>query len=380
MTKKNKKEKPEKSKNYNNKEIISSICDNISGAEILHSDGLEKMGFVSCGNIALDYVTSGKMWGGGFPMGRITEIFGSSSTGKTVIGTHILQGVQKQGGVGILIDSESAYSASFGEVLGLDVSQLIYLQPDCLEECFKKIIELVKFIRANTDDMRSIAIVYDSIAASPSRREVEKVLNQEDIGSSMGHRALVCSDYLRNIASFLAKQKAAVIIINQVREKVGVMFGSPITTAGGGRSLEFYCSVRHDCRGRGPIFDKQKRAIGIKMDIKNAKNKIAKPFRVASELELFFDVGINPTSGLIKLLVDEEKLIQGGAWYTIKGTEVKFQKKNLVDILLEHPELIEAPNRNAVEEFLGANKQSLEASLSDEISAEDDSNIIAGDE
>jgi len=359
-----------------NKQIISDICQNISGAEILHSEGLEEMGYVSCGNLALDYITSGKMWGGGFPMGRITEIFGSSSTGKTVIGTHILQGVQKLGGVGILIDSESAYSAAFGEVLGLDVSQLIYLQPDCLEDCFKKIIELVKFIRSKTDDMRPVAIVYDSIAASPSRREVEKVEKDEDIGSSMGHRALVCSDYLRNIASFLAKQKAAVIVINQVREKIGVMFGNPETTAGGGRSLEFYCSVRHDCRGRGQIVDKQKRAIGIKMDVRNAKNKVAKPFRVASELELFFDIGISPTSGLIKLLVDEEKLSQGGAWYTITGTDVKFQKKNLADILLDHPELIEAPDRNAVEKYLGMNRQSLEVSLSDEFSVEGEESIV----
>jgi len=364
-----------------NKKIISSICDNIAGAEILHSESLEQVGYVSCGNIALDYITSGKLWGGGFPMGRITEIFGGSSTGKTVIGTHVLQGVQKQGGVGILLDSESAYSAAFGEVLGLDMSQLIYLQPECLEDCFRKIIELVKFIRNNTDDMRPVAIVYDSIAASPSRRELEKIAKDEDIGASMGHRALVCSDYLRNIASFLAKQKAAIIVINQTREKIGVMFGSPETTAGGGKSLEFFCSVRHACRGRGQIIDKQKRAIGVKMDVQNVKNKISKPFRVASELELFFDLGISPTSGLIKLLVDEEKLSRGGAWYTIIGSDVKFQKKDLADTLLKYPELIEAPDSNAVRDFLGMNEQSLEASLSEEFSVEDmDGNVIEDSE
>lgn len=350
--------------NRNNEEIISDICACIPGAEILSNDVSAQLGFVSTGNFAVDFICSGKFWNGGIPMGRITEIIGPSSTGKTIIGTHILQGVQRMGGVGVLIDSESAYSAAFGEVLGLDTNKLIYLQPECLEDCFMRIIKIVEYIRKNTTDMRPIAIVYDSIAASPSRMECEKIQKGEDIGSLMGRRALICSDYLRNIAGFLSKQKAAVVVINQIRSKIGVMFGNPETGAGGGNSLEYYCSVRLDCRRRGKIADKQKRAIGIYMNVKNVKNKVAKPFREASELELFFDKGIAPTSGLIGLLVEEEKLVQGGAWYSVKDSDVKFQGKNLVETLLEHPELVDAPDRNSLENYLRCNRQSLDLSLS----------------
>ncbi len=704
-----------------NEDIIDHICKNIPDAQIIKTEN--ELGYISSGNFAIDFICSGKFWNGGIPMGRITEIYGSSSTGKTVIGTHIIQCIQNMGGVGILIDSESAYSASFGKTLGLDISKLIYMQPECLEDCFIRITQIVQHIRENTSDMRPIAIVYDSIAASPSRREIEKVKGGEDIGSSMGHRALICSDYLRNIASFLAKQKAAVIVINQVREKIGVMFGcfqynsrvqlenekiekigkivnqklpvkvksynsktgkieykpiinwynngktdrflqfkvekpfgngksqfgitenhiiytpkgeipagklnvgdliynnietfmsptqksitigsvlgdgslklhkngytsclrighgkkqtpyclwkqslfknihtsskvnsskgwtfetssyvefkeirdysyknnkktiteklsqqidkialaiwymddgsfagsykkngngkatiscpvysieelellansiellgvkkpickegrglrwdsegtkslheticdyihpsmnykihpklrknkvkclvdyniknfklipvkildiyekpktksmnkfdievadnnnyfidgilvhnSPETTAGGGRSLEFYCSLRLNCKNKGKITDKQKRAIGIEMDVNNTKNKCSKPFRSAAGLELFFDQGINPTSGLLKLLVEEEKVTQNAAWYTINdGSEYKFQSKNFTNVLLDHPELIGAPSKEDIEKYLKINKNSLEASLSEEITIE----------
>lgn len=370
MAKKSKEEKKEKNKIMTtNEEIINDICLNIPDAQIIQTENA--LGYISTGNLAIDFICSGKFWDGGIPMGRITEIYGSSSTGKTVVGTHIIQCVQKMGGVGILIDSESAYSASFGETLGLDISKLVYIQPECLEDCFTRIVQIVQHIRDNTSDMRPIAIVYDSIAASPSRREITKVQAGEDIGSSMGHRALICSDYLRNIASFLAKQKAAVIVINQVREKIGVLFGSNETTAGGGRSLEFYCSLRLNCKNRGRIIDKQKRVIGIEMDVGNTKNKCSRPFRIASGLELFFDQGINPTSGLIKLLVEEEKITQSGAWYTINdGSETKFQSKNFTSVLIEHPELVGAPSREELEKFIGINRQSLEASLAEDIAIE----------
>lgn len=361
-----------KSKSASNDDIVGDICTQVEGAEILHADNIAQMGFASTGNLALNFCCSGRFINGGLPLGKVTEVFGPSSTGKTVIGTHALQGIQRAGGIGVLIDSESAYSSHFGEALGIDTSRLIYMQPECLEDCFQKIIEVVNLVRSRTDDMRPVMIVYDSIAASPCRQELEKIKKGEDIGALMGRRALISSDYLRNVAGFLNKQRAGVIVINQVREKIGLMFGNPETTAGGGRSLEFYCSVRLNCRNRGKITDKSKRAIGINLDVLNAKNKIAKPFRDASGLELFFDQGISPTSGLAPILVEENRLLSSGGWFQINPEFLgrakdakKFQKKDLVDVLFEYPELVDAESGEAVQEFLGVNRQSLEASMED---------------
>lgn len=731
MPKKSKNVEKKEDVNFNNEDIIKEICKNVEEAEIVS----EVIGYVSTGNFAIDHACSGKFWNGGLPLGRITEMYGSSSSGKTAIGIHLLQGVQQQGGIGVLIDSEAAYTSAFGDVLGLDNNRLIYLQPECLEDCFTRIYDIVSLIRSKSNDMRPIVIVYDSIAASPSRREIEKLSKREDLGSSMGHRALICSDYLRNIAGFLKKEKAAVVVINQVREKIGVMFGcfnydarvvledgttekigkivnnkmdvkvrslnpktgkieskkiinwfnngkadkflqftiekpygngksqfgvtenhiiftpdgeipagnlnvgdqvlsqvefkfsdlqrkiaigsilgdgsikksnknggtyltighgkkqveycqwkeslfdnmntsscyddrygyhfstpstfdlsslreltyeyenktkvkrkkitqelvdeidlmslaiwylddgsfsgsykkwgngksviycpvydgeelnmladkieelgiprpsikegkglrfnsgatnifhskiskfvhpsmdyklhpkyrnkfnsklfenrhiepwfearpmkivdikeklrtrsmnkfdleiednhtylvdgvcvhnSPETTAGGGRSLEFYCSVRLNCCGRGRILDKRKQALGIKMDVINVKNKVAKPFRSARGLELFFDKGISPTSGLLDILVEEEKIEQAGGWYKLPGADKGFRASNFVDVLLENPNLVDAPDRQAVEKFLGVNKESLELSISNSENEVEDENV-----
>jgi recombination protein RecA len=372
MAKKPKEEPEEKNtQNLDNESIIDAICGAIPEAEILNAETVEDLGFINTGNLAINYICSGKFIDGGIPVGRITEIYGPSSTGKTVIGTHILQGVQKAGGIAVLIDSESAYSASFGEVLGLDTKHLVYMQPECLEDCFKNIVKIVKAVRSRTTDMRPVAIVYDSIAASPARLEVEKLSKDEDIGSGMGIRARLCSDYLRNIASYLNKQKVAVIIVNQIRSKIGVMMGNPETTAGGGNSLIFYCSLRLDCRARGKILDAKKQILGIEMSVKNTKNKIFKPFKVADGIELYFDKGISPISGLLKLLVEDGKIEQGGAWYSVPGRDTKFQGKNILNVLLEIPELIGASTKEEVEDFLGVNQVPLEASLEEAVSVEE---------
>lgn len=359
MTKKQIKEEEKKKQNLTNDQIIKKLSKQLEGLEIINDEEIQ---FVSTGNLALDYISSGRFYNGGFPLGRITEIYGSSSSGKTVIGTHILQGVQQDGGIAVLLDSESAYSAQFGKILGLDISRLLYAQPESLEDCFKQIINTIEFVRKQSDDMRPIMIVYDSIAASPSKRELEKINKGEDLGSSMGHRALICSDYLRVIADKLNKLKAGVVVINQVREKVGVMYGPTTTTAGGGRSLEFYCSLRFNCRQKGHILDAKKNVIGINMNVANTKNKIFDPFRKADELELFFNKGISPTSGLIDLLKQQDKLKAGGGWLTIVDTEYKFQKSNIAQALLDNPDLIGFPDKESVQQYLDRNMTALESS------------------
>ena len=348
---------------YTNEDIINQICAAIPGAEILTQDQIAAVGFISTGNFALDYAISGRLWDGGAPLGRISEFYGPSSTGKTVIGTHLLQGCQKKGGISVLIDSESAYSEAFGRALGLDTRFLIYDSPECLEECYEKMYKFVEVIRGMSTNDKPLAIVYDSIAASPSRREVETIKKGEEFKAEMGERARISSQYLRTINSFMARQKVAIIIINQIRQKVGVVFGNPETTAGGGNSLEYYCSVRGDCRKTGVLKDASGAAIGIKMRVTITKNKIAKPFRKVEDLELFFDYGISPTSGLVDVLVGLGRLEKNGSWWRVPGCDAKFQgDENIPRIIVEHPEMVDAPSSEAVMAFLQRNQASLTAS------------------
>lgn len=370
MAKKDTKKSVDKTKkdrtNESNIDIINAICAEVADAEILDKNTIAELGFVSTGNFALDFICSGRFFGGGLPLGRVTEIYGPSSSGKTVIGTHVLQGVQKAGGIAVLIDSEHAYSEAFGAILGINTSELIYAQPETLEDCFGMIVKFVTRIRERTTDNRPIFIVYDSIASSPAENEHKSIIEEgEPIKHEMGMRARICSQYTRNIASLLSKQRAGVIVINQLRSKIGVLFGSPETTAGGGNSLEYYCSVRLDCRARKQILDDKKRTLGIMMDVKNTKNKVSKPFRVAEHIELFFDYGISPTSGLLKLLEQEGLIEKSGSWYVVPGTDFKFQgQKGLDEILLKYPQIVGAESPEQIKEFLNRNNQSLRISAS----------------
>jgi recombination protein RecA len=305
-------------------------------------------------------VFSGKFWGGGFPLGGITEIYGPSSTGKTVVGTHVLQGVQKSGGFAILIDSEHAYNAKFAETLGINIKQLIYSDAETLEESYQTIVKMVQALRGKSD--KPMFIVYDSIAASPSKVERDALLEGKDMPAEMGTRARINSQYLRNISSILKKQKVGLIIINQIRSKIGLVFGNPETTAGGGKSLEYYCLGRGDCRKRKDILDENKRILGVMLDVKNTKNKVAVPFRKAEDVELYFNKGISPTSGLLSLLEQEGRVEKTGGWYTIKSSGIKFQKNDIIKALLENPDLVDAPSREALENYIGTNNASIEES------------------
>ena len=705
-------------KEYSNENIIKEICNKVDDVELIDTQDEE---FISTGNFALDYIISGKFWKGGIPLGRISEIYGNSSSGKTVVATHVLQNVQKEGGIAILIDSENAYNAQFAQVLGIDVKSLVYSNSETLEGCYTSIVKMVNLIRNKTN--RPVMIVYDSIAASPSKDEREKIATGEDLKSEMGKRAQISSAYLRTLAGLLKKQRIGLVVINQLRSKVGVLYGccnyethvtledgttekigkvvnqkiqkkiqclntttgeivfrpiknyfkngkadkflqfkvqkagengfsqfgvtenhmiftpdgekpagkikigdyvlgrgdfvfspiqyqlavgsllgdgslkrgkngiktslrfshgekqieyckwkaqmfgnikqcvrknaanglncdlrpsmdlsdlydliyrknvrkrgkfitkefidkldlvslaiwylddgsytnprngknggygksviycpllsedelnlignkieelgimrpsllqgkciswsgkscksfqekihkyvhpsmdyklnskfkgnfelepqfvepilksipvkvidiyqkpttaimekfdlevedfhnylvdgvcihnSPDTTAGGGRSLEYYCSVRLECKKRKSIVDEKERAMGIFLDVNNTKNKLASPFRKVQELELFFNKGICPISGLLDILIQEDRVTKSGAWCTIVDTEYKFQAKNLLKALLDNPSLIDCPSKEDLEEFISRNKHSLSESISNE--------------
>lgn len=353
-------------------DILAAICRKVEGAELLSDGDQEEIGFTSTTSLALNYICSGKFVGGGVPKGRVTEIFGPSSAAKTVIGTHILQGCQKEGGVAVLLDSENAYSPSFARVLGLDLNRLIYLKPEHLEACFAKVAEIAVLV-GQKQTKTPLCVVYDSIAASPSMREYNELMENKPSAPEMGERARICSRELRKIASYLNRLNCSLIVINQIRSKIGVLYGNPETTAGGGNSLEYYCSVRLDCRRQDILQDSRKRPIGILLRVKAVKNKVTSPFKTARALRLYWDLGIDPCSGLLDILLDTDKIKPGApGWYHLCSDEsVKFQAKkedNYVPkkFLLEHPEVLNT-TRDQLEEFLGYNKSALEVSESSEI-------------
>jgi len=293
----------------------------------LLSDSVLDLGDVPTGSYSLNRIISGD-YKKGVPIGAITQFKGNSSTGKTVFATHILREAQKKGYYAILVDSENAYNAEFAHSLGVDPTKLIYCAPQSLEGCFEVMTSLITEIREKDKDT-PIVIAYDSIAVSPTREELEG----EDfkMHNMMGAaRAKTTGACLRKINMRLRTQKIALIVINQIREKVGVMYGSPETNAGGGRSLEYYLGVDLKCSVNKSdlIKDDDGQLMGIKGKVKNTKNKCTIPFQEC-EFRLFFDDGLDPHYGLTKMLENDKLVTRNGAWYACG--EEKFQAKTIME-------------------------------------------------
>jgi recombination protein RecA len=308
--------------------LLDDICKELESASILSKES-QVFGYVDSGSYALNKVISGA-YNGGYPIGSITEIYGESSSAKTVFLTHAFIGAQREGFYTVMVDNEHAYSPSFAETLGLDASKLIYAEPECLEDCFEFIEKSIKAIRKKDADT-PILIGYDSIGTSPTRKEMD-----DDFGknSEMGGalRAKVAGQCLRRINPLLRKHKAGLIIINQVRSKVGVMFGDPRTRAGGGKALLYYCgtSLETASSKSDQMFDERKNPLGITGTIKAVKNKITKPFQNC-EFKLLYDKGIVPEFGLTESYYKDglaSKPTQG--WYSIDEGKTKHRKADPV--------------------------------------------------
>ena len=290
----------------------------------LLSEQAHDLGFVSTGSYALNKVISGNYMNG-IPIGQISQFHGESSTAKTVFATHILKEAQSKGYYSMLVDSENAYNPTFAKTLGIDPERLIYSTPETLEESFQVMEETILSIR-ETDPETPIVIAYDSIAVSPSK--VEYDAESYDGNNMQGAvRAKATGACLRKINPLMRKHKVALIVINQLRSKVGVMYGNPDTMAAGGRSLDYYLGVNLKCvsnKTTDLIKDEHKRVVGISGTVRNTKNKVSIPFREC-EFELMYDEGLNPCAGLLKQLVLDNIIDQNGAWYS--WGDVKFQRK-----------------------------------------------------
>ena len=313
--------------------FLDDVCKRLDGAALLSEED-QIHGFVDSGSLALNKVLSGK-YDGGYAIGGITEIYGESSTAKTVFLTHAFVGAQKKGYHCVMIDNEHAYSPSFAKTLGVDPEKLIYLMPESMEDCFLAIENAILAIREH-DKETPIVIGYDSIGVSPTRKEME-----DDFGknSEMGGalRAKVAGQCLRRINPLLRKHKAALLIINQVRSKVGVMFGDPRTKAGGGKALLYYCGVSIETQsGKSDVlYDDIKNPIGIKGTIKCVKNKVTVPFQDC-EFKLMYDKGLESDYGLTTYAYKKGQVTSPSkGWYSLEGQSGKHRAADLNSLLAE---------------------------------------------
>ncbi len=285
--------------------------------------------FVSTGSTMLDLAISNKP-NGGIAVGRITELNGLESSGKSLIGAHMLAETQKKGGVAVYIDTETAVSTEFLSAIGVDTDSMLYLHLETVEDIFHAIEEIVAKVRESDKD-RLVNILVDSLAAASTNVEMESDFDKDGWATS---KAIIISKAMRKITQMIGRQQIALVFTNQLRQKLGVMFGDPWTTSGG-KALPFHSSTRIRLKNTGQIKDKKNNTIGMKMRAQVIKNRLGPPMRHA-DFELYFETGIDDDGSWLKVMKDHRLVKQGGSWYTMdnhKGKEVKFQSKDWSELL-----------------------------------------------
>jgi len=288
---------------------------------MMNEKGVHELEVVSTGSIGLDSA----LGVGGVPKGRIVEIYGPESSGKTTIATHIIAEAQKKGGICAIIDAEHAFDSAYAQKLGVDVDNLLISQPDYGEQA----LEIAdRLILSGALDV----VVIDSVAALVPKGELEGEMGD----SKMGLQARLMSQALRKLTATISKTNTICIFINQLREKIGVMFGNPETTTGG-NALKFYASVRLDIRRMSQIKDGDE-AIGNRVKVKVVKNKVAPPFK-AAEFDIIFGEGISKTGEIIDMGVDLGIVQKSGSWYSYNGDKLGQGRDAVRQLLIDNPEL-----------------------------------------
>ncbi len=275
----------------------------------------------------------------GLPKGRIVEIYGPESSGKTTLAIHAIAECQKNGGTAAFIDAEHAFDRFYAEKLGVDTENLLISQPDCGEQALEIAENL---IRSGAIDI----IVIDSVAALVPRSEIEGEMGD----SKMGLQARLMSQAMRKLTAAISKTGCCCIFINQLREKIGVMFGNPETTTGG-NALKFYASIRLDIRKSGSaIKDKEGNVVGNHVKVKVVKNKLAPPFRIAL-FDIQYGEGISKSGEIVDLGVDNDIIEKSGSWYSYQGTKIAQGREGAKQFIIDNPELaieLEAKIKDAV--------------------------------
>ena len=282
-------------------------------------DAVTAIPAISTGSVSLDYA----LGIGGVPRGRVVEIFGPESSGKTTLTLQIIAEAQKLGGMAAFVDAEHALDAQYAKKLGVDLDNLLVSQPDNGEQALE-IVEVL--VRSNGVDV----VVVDSVAALVPRAEIEGEMGE----AQMGLQARLMSQALRKLTGAVSKSKTCLIFINQLREKIGVMFGNPETTTGG-RALKFYSSVRIDIRRIGAIKDGDV-VVGGRTRVKVVKNKVAPPFREA-EFDIMYGEGISREGDLLDLAVDRKIVEKSGTWFAFGGDRLGQGRENVKQFLKDNP-------------------------------------------
>ena len=329
-------------------ELASTLADNLNkrfkkhqAAYFLSGESgapTEVREFVSTGSSMLDLVISNGP-NGGFPVGRITEITGLEASGKSLLAAHTLANTQKKGGVAVYIDTENAVSHEFLQAIGVDLEKMLYVPLDTIEDIFEAIEHIIESIRSSDKD-RLVTIVVDSVAGSTTKVEAESDYDKDGWATS---KAIIISKAMRKITNMIGRQKVTLIFTNQLRQKLGVMFGDPWTTSGG-KALAFHSSVRLRLKQMGQIkmkIDGVDQVIGIKCRAQVVKNRVGPPLRLIN-YDMYFDSGIDDFGGWLGTLKDYKIVTTAGAWSQMKrkdGNVWKFQGKDFVPKLMEDKEL-----------------------------------------
>lgn len=289
----------------------------------LGDNNVEKIDVIPTGSIGLDMA----LGVGGYPRGRIVEIFGPESSGKTTLAIHAIAEVQKQGGVAAIIDAEHAFDRFYAESLGVDVNELYISQPDNGEQALQIADQLIS---SSAIDL----IVIDSVAALTPKAEIEGDMGENKVGL----HARLMSQALRKMTSVISKTNTTCMFINQLREKIGIMFGNPETTTGG-NALKFYASVRIDIRKSSAIKDGED-IIGNLTKVKIIKNKVAPPFRKC-EFDIMFGEGISKVGEILDIAVDKNIVSKSGSWYSYDNAKLAQGREATLQVLKDNPELCE---------------------------------------
>ncbi len=277
----------------------------------------------------------------GYPRGRVVEIYGPESSGKTTLAIHAIAECQRQGGIAAFIDAEHAFDRNYAQALGVDTENLLISQPDNGEQALEITENL---IRSGAIDI----IVIDSVAALTPRSEIEGEMGD----SKMGLQARLMSQALRKLTGTIGRTGCCCMFINQLREKIGVLFGNPETTTGG-NALKFYCSMRLDIRRRGaPIKDKEGNVVGNTVKVKVVKNKLAPPFRVA-EFDILYGQGISKEGEIIDLGSDLGILNKAGSWYSYGDTKIAQGREAAKQFMIDNPEVAEEVEQKIKGEIKG---------------------------
>lgn len=301
--------------------------------------------WVSTGSTDLDLAISNRP-DGGLPVGRIAEFTGLEASGKSLIMAHLLANTQKMGGIAVYIDTENALSEEFLSAIGVDVKNMLYIPLDTIEDIFESIESIIMNIRSNSKD-RLVTIVVDSVAAATTKIEQDADYDKDGWATS---KAIIMSKALRKITNLIGKEKVILAFTNQLREKLGAMFGDKYTTSGG-KALPFHASCRVRLQAVGKIKDSDDTIIGVKTQATVVKNRYGPPFKKA-QFNIFFDSGIDDDSSWLETLKKYKVITVGGAWHTLvmedTGEVIKFLSKDWRDIL-KRPE-VRAYCKNAIEQ------------------------------